>query len=151
MTELLRRTLGGAIEVETVIGGGVWNTLADPAQVESAILNLAINARDAMPEGGRLTVEVTNASLDERYVRDIDGISAGQFVLIAISDSGEGMSAETVQRVFEPFFTTKPDGKGSGLGLSMVYGFVRQSNGHIRIYSEPGQGTTVKHLSAAVA
>jgi PAS domain S-box-containing protein len=144
MTELLRRTLGDAIEVETVIGGGLWNTLADPAQVESAILNLAINARDAMPEVGRLTVEVTNASLDERYVRDIDGISAGQFVLIAISDSGEGMSAETVQRVFEPFFTTKPDGKGSGLGLSMVYGFVRQSNGHIRIYSEPGQGTTVK-------
>ena len=144
MTELLRRTLGEAVEVETVIGGGLWNTLADPAQVESAILNLAINARDAMPGGGRLTVEITNASLDEGYVRDIDGLNAGQFVLIAVSDTGEGMSAETVQKVFEPFFTTKPDGKGSGLGLSMVYGFVRQSNGHVRIYSEPGQGTTVK-------
>ena len=144
MTELLRRTLGDFVEVETVIGGGLWNTLADPAQVESAILNLAINARDAMPGGGRLTVEVSNASLDEAYVRNIEGLSAGQFVLIAVSDTGEGMSAETLQKVFEPFFTTKPDGKGSGLGLSMVYGFVRQSNGHVRIYSEPGHGTTVK-------
>ncbi len=144
MTELLRRTLGEGVQVETVIGGGLWNTLADPAQVESAILNLAINARDAMPGGGRLTVEVTNASLDEAYVRRADGLAAGQYVLIAVSDTGEGMDEATRKRVFEPFFTTKAEGKGSGLGLAMVYGFARQSNGHIQIYSEPGQGTTVK-------
>ena len=144
MAELLRRTLGEAIEVETVIGGGLWNTLADPAQVESAILNLALNARDAMRSGGRLTVEVTNASLDEAYAHEIDGVTPGQYVMIAVSDTGEGMSRETRKRVFEPFFTTKTDGKGSGLGLSMVYGFVRQSNGHVRIYSEVGLGTTVK-------
>lgn len=144
MTELLRRTLGEGVHVETVIGGGLWNTLADPAQVESAILNLAINARDAMPKGGRLTVEVTNASLDEAYARKTDGLAPGQYVLIAVSDTGEGMDEETRKRVFEPFFTTKAEGKGSGLGLAMVYGFARQSNGHIQIYSEVGQGTTVK-------
>ena len=144
MADLLRRTLGEGVQVETVIGGGLWNTLADPAQVESAILNLAINARDAMPEGGRLTVEVTNASLDEDYARRADGVAAGQYVLIAVSDTGQGMSKETRKRVFEPFFTTKAEGKGSGLGLAMVYGFARQSNGHIQIYSETGQGTTVK-------
>ncbi len=144
MAELLRRTLGEGIEVETVIGGGLWNTLADPAQVESAILNLAINARDAMNGEGRLTVEITNASLDEAYARHADGLTPGQYVLIAVSDTGEGMSAETRERAFEPFFTTKADGKGSGLGLSMVYGFARQSGGHVRIYSEPGDGTTVK-------
>ncbi|HEY5106940.1 MAG TPA: CHASE3 domain-containing protein, partial [Caulobacteraceae bacterium] len=144
MADLLRRTLGEGIEVETVVGGGLWNTLADPAQVESAILNLALNARDAMPGGGRLTVEVANAALDEAYTRDAEDVTPGQYVLIAVSDTGEGMSEPTRARVFEPFFTTKADGKGSGLGLSMVYGFVRQSNGHIRIYSEPGHGTTVK-------
>jgi PAS domain S-box-containing protein len=144
MTDLLRRTLGEGVQVETVIGGGLWNTLADPAQVESAVLNLALNARDAMPGGGRLTVEVTNAWLDEAYVRHTDGLAPGQYVLIAVSDTGEGMDEETRKRVFEPFFTTKAEGKGSGLGLAMVYGFARQSNGHIQIYSEPGQGTTVK-------
>jgi PAS domain S-box-containing protein len=144
MADLLRRTLGEGVQVETVIGGGLWNTLADPAQVESAILNLAINARDAMPEGGRLTVEVTNASLDENYARVTDGVAPGQYVLIAVSDTGEGMDEATRKRVFEPFFTTKPEGKGSGLGLAMVYGFARQSGGHIRIYSEAGQGATVK-------
>src|SRR5665213_1500481 len=144
MAEMLRRTLGEGIEIETVIAGGLWNTLADPAQVESAVLNLALNARDAMPGGGRLTVEVTNASLDEAYVRHTDGLAPGQYVLIAVSDTGEGMDEETRKRVFEPFFTTKAEGKGSGLGLAMVYGFARQSNGHIQIYSEPGQGTTVK-------
>ncbi len=144
MAELLRRTLGEAVEVETVIGGGLWNTLADRAQVESALLNLAINARDAMPEGGRLTVELANAALDDRYAtRDLD-ITPGQYVMLAVSDTGLGMSRETIARVFEPFFTTKPEGKGTGLGLSMVYGFVKQSKGHIQIYSEPGQGTTVK-------
>ncbi len=144
MAELLRRTLGEGVEVETVVAGGLWNTIADPAQIESALLNLAINARDAMPEGGRLTVELANAALDDRYAaRDAD-ITPGQYVLLAVSDTGQGMSRETVARVFEPFFTTKAEGKGTGLGLSMVYGFVKQSKGHIQIYSEPGQGTTVK-------
>ncbi len=144
MAEMLRRTLGESIEVETVVAGGLWNTVADPAQIESALLNLAINARDAMPNGGRLTVELANAALDDRYAaRDAD-IAPGQYVMLAVSDTGEGMSRETVARVFEPFFTTKPEGKGTGLGLSMVYGFVKQSRGHIQIYSEPGQGTTVK-------
>jgi PAS domain S-box-containing protein len=144
MADLMRRTLGEAIEVETVIGAGLWNTLVDPAQVESAILNLAINARDAMPTGGRLTIEISNAALDDAYVRDLEDVSPGQYVLIAVSDTGQGMSNETRARVFEPFFSTKPEGKGTGLGLSMVYGFVRQSNGHVQIYSELGQGTTVK-------
>jgi PAS domain S-box-containing protein len=144
MAEMLRRTLGERIEVETVIAGGLWNTLADPAQVESAVLNLAINARDAMPDGGRLTVEITNAVLDEGYAKRDSDIEPGQYVLLAVSDTGQGMDADTLSRVFEPFFTTKGEEKGTGLGLSMVYGFVKQSNGHVQIYSEPGQGTTVK-------
>ena len=144
MADMLRRTLGEGIEVETVIGGGIWNTLADPAQVESAILNLGLNARDAMPDGGRLTIEIVNSSLDEAYVGQAEGVSPGQYVQIVVSDTGKGMSAEARERAFEPFFTTKDDGKGSGLGLSMVYGFVRQSGGHVRIYSEPGHGTTIR-------
>ena len=144
MADLLRRTLGEGIEIETVVTDGLWNTVADPAQVESAVLNLAINARDAMVDGGRLTIEITNATLDEAYTRDIEDLQPGQYVLIAVSDTGEGMTEEVQAKVFEPFFTTKTDGKGTGLGLSMVYGFVRQSNGHVQIYSEPGQGTTVK-------
>jgi PAS domain S-box-containing protein len=144
MADLLRRTLGESIEVETVVAGGLWNTIADPAQVESALLNLALNARDAMPEGGRLTVEITNAALDEAYVSTVSELSAGQYVMLAVTDTGEGMSDEVRARVFEPFFTTKIDGKGTGLGLSMVYGFVKQSRGHIQIYSEPDHGTTVK-------
>ncbi|HUO11215.1 MAG TPA: ATP-binding protein, partial [Caulobacteraceae bacterium] len=144
MTDLLRRTLGEAIEVETVVGADLWNTMADVSQVESALLNLALNARDAMPSGGRLTVEIGNAVLDEAYAKSARDISAGHYVMLAVSDSGEGMSAETVARAFEPFFTTKAEGRGTGLGLSMVYGFVKQSSGHIQIYSEVGQGTTVK-------
>jgi CheY-like chemotaxis protein len=145
MADLLRRTLGEAIEVETVVAGGLWNTIADPAQVESALLNLALNARDAMPSGGRLTIEITNAVLDEAYARSAGvEVAPGQYVLLAVSDTGEGMSGATKARVFEPFFTTKAEGKGTGLGLSMVYGFVKQSNGHIQIYSELGLGTTVK-------
>jgi len=144
MADLLRRTLGESIEVETVVAGGLWNTIADPAQVESALLNLALNARDAMQGGGRLTVEITNASLDEAYAGTAREVTAGQYVMLAVTDTGEGMSEEVRARVFEPFFTTKVDGKGTGLGLSMVYGFVKQSNGHIQIYSEAGHGTTVK-------
>jgi nitrogen-specific signal transduction histidine kinase len=144
MADLLRRTLGEAIEVETVVAGGLWNTIADPAQVESALLNLALNARDAMSSGGRLTVEITNAVLDESYARDARDVTPGQYVMLAVTDTGDGMSEEVRGRVFEPFFTTKVEGRGTGLGLSMVYGFVKQSNGHIQIYSEPGQGTTVK-------
>jgi len=144
MAEMLRRTLGESIETETVIAGGLWNTLADPAQVESAVLNLALNARDAMSGGGRLTIEITNAALDEAYARQDSEIEPGQYVLIAVSDTGHGMDRETLARVFEPFFTTKGEDRGTGLGLSMVYGFVKQSNGHVQIYSEIGQGTTVK-------
>jgi PAS domain S-box-containing protein len=144
MAEMLRRTLGERIEVETVIAGGLWNTLADPAQVESAILNLAINARDAMPTGGRLTVEITNAVLDEAYVKGDPELETGDYVLLSVSDTGHGMDADTIAKVFEPFFTTKGEEKGTGLGLSMVYGFVKQSRGNIQIYSAIGQGTTVK-------
>jgi PAS domain S-box-containing protein len=144
MADLLRRTLGETIEVETVVAGGLWNTIADPAQVESALLNLALNARDAMPGGGRLTVELTNAALDEAYASTAREVTAGQYVMLAVTDTGEGMTDEIRARVFEPFFTTKGDGKGTGLGLSMVYGFVKQSHGHIQIYSELGHGTTVK-------
>lgn len=144
MAEMLRRTLGEGVEVETVIAGGLWNTMADPAQVESAILNLAINARDAMTTGGRLTIEITNAVLDETYAARDPEIEPGQYVLLAVSDTGHGMTRQTMARVFEPFFTTKAEEKGTGLGLSMVYGFVKQSHGHIQIYSEVDQGTTVK-------
>lgn len=144
MTDMLRRTIGEAVEVETVVAGGLWNTIADPAQVESAVLNLAINARDAMPNGGRLTVELTNAVLDEAYARGVEDLQPGQYVMLAVSDTGHGMTPEVRAKVFEPFFSTKAEGKGTGLGLSMVYGFVKQTGGHIQIYSEPGQGTTVK-------
>jgi PAS domain S-box-containing protein len=144
MADLLRRTLGEAIEVRTVVADGLWTTMADPGQVESALLNLALNARDAMPRGGRLTVEIGNAVLDEAYAKTARDVTPGAYVMLAVSDTGEGMSEETQGRVFEPFFTTKAEGKGTGLGLSMVYGFVKQSSGHIQIYSELGQGTTVK-------
>ncbi len=145
MGELLQRTLGEHIAVETVTGAGLWNTLVDPSQVENALLNLAINARDAMAEhGGKLTIEVANTSLDHAYAAAHEEVVAGQYVMLAVSDTGTGMSPEVAARVFEPFFTTKPEGQGTGLGLSQVYGFVKQSSGHIKIYSEPGHGTTVK-------
>jgi signal transduction histidine kinase/FixJ family two-component response regulator len=145
MTDLLQRTLGERIAVEAVVAGGLWNTLADPGQVENAILNLAINARDAMAEhGGRLTIEVANASLDDAYAAQHPAVTAGQYVLLAASDTGTGMSAEVAAQVFEPFFTTKLEGQGTGLGLSQVYGFVKQTSGHIKLYSELGHGTTVK-------
>jgi PAS domain S-box-containing protein len=144
MEELLRRTLGEDIEVETVRSGGLWNVLVDPTQIENALLNLAINARDAMEEGGKLTIEAGNAFLDDNYVHQHADVPAGQYVMLAVTDTGTGMTPEVMEQVFEPFFSTKPVGKGTGLGLSMVYGFVKQSGGHIKIYSELGQGTTVK-------
>ena len=144
MTDLLRRTLGEHIQVECVIGGGLWNTLADPTRVENAVLNLAVNARDAMPEGGKLTIEISNAFLDEDYAAQQPEVMAGQYVMVAVSDTGQGMPPDVAARAFEPFFTTKGEGKGTGLGLSQVYGFVKQSGGHIKIYSEVGEGTTIK-------
>ncbi len=145
MSELLHRSIGETVTVETVLASGLWKTALDPNQLENAILNLAVNARDAMPEGGRLTIETSNAYLDEAYVARAGGeLKSGQYVMVAISDTGTGMSSEVRDKVFEPFFTTKAAGAGSGLGLSMVYGFVKQSGGHIQIYSELGQGTSVK-------
>ena len=144
MTDLIRRTLGEDIEVETVMAGGLWQALVDPGQLESAILNLAINSRDAMPEGGKLTIETANTRLDQAYADNNTEVNAGQYVQLAITDNGFGMPQDVVARAFEPFFTTKEAGKGTGLGLSMVYGFVKQSNGHIKIYSEEGIGTTIK-------
>jgi len=145
MSELLRRTLGETVVLETVLAGGLWRTLADPNQLENAIVNLAVNARDAMPNGGKLTIETANTRLDEGYVEALaEPVPAGQYVLVAVSDTGTGMDKATMEKVFEPFFTTKEAGKGTGLGLSQVYGFVRQSNGHIRIYSELGEGTAIK-------
>jgi PAS domain S-box-containing protein len=144
MDDLLRRALGEAIELETVVAGGLWNTLVDIHQLENVILNLAINARDAMPDGGKLTMELANAMLDDHYVASLPEVPAGQYVMLAVSDTGTGMPPEVVERAFEPFFTTKAEGQGTGLGLSTAYGFVRQTGGHARIYSEVGHGTTVK-------
>ncbi|MGE5149542.1 MAG: ATP-binding protein, partial [Rhodospirillaceae bacterium] len=144
MSELLHRTLGEALRVETVLAAGLWRTHVDPSQLENALLNLAINARDAMPEGGHLTIETSNAHLDDEYAASHPGTTAGQYVMIAVSDSGAGMPKDVAARAFEPFFTTKMAGAGTGLGLPQVYGFVKQSGGHIKIYSELGQGTTVK-------
>lgn len=144
MDEMLRRALGGEIEVETVVAGGLWNSLIDPDQFENAVLNLAINARDAMNGEGRLTIEASNAFLDDDYVRQHDELSAGQYVMIAVTDTGIGIPPQILERVYEPFFTTKAEDKGTGLGLAMVYGFLKQSGGHVKIYSEVGAGTTVK-------
>jgi signal transduction histidine kinase len=144
MGELIRRTLGESIKLEVVRAGGLWNTLCDPHQLESAILNLAINARDAMPGGGRLTIETCNAHLDNAYAARERSVKPGQYVCICVTDTGVGMTADIIEKAFEPFFTTKPIGQGTGLGLSMIYGFAQQSNGYAKIYSEPGKGTTVK-------
>jgi signal transduction histidine kinase/CheY-like chemotaxis protein len=144
MSELLRRTLGEAVAVETVQAGGLWPIFADANQLESALVNLAVNARDAMTGGGKLTIETANALLDETYVRLLEDVQAGQYVLVAVTDTGSGMTKEVLASAFEPFFTTKDIGHGTGLGLSQVYGFVKQSGGHIKIYSELGEGTTVK-------
>ncbi|HVS17928.1 MAG TPA: ATP-binding protein, partial [Planctomycetota bacterium] len=144
MEDMLVRSLGEAVEIQTVVGAGLWNCEVDRAQLENAILNLAINARDAMSAGGRLTIELSNAHLDRDYCERYSELTPGQYVLLAISDDGVGMSREVLEQAFEPFFTTKDVGKGSGLGLSMVYGFAKQSRGHVKLYSELGQGTTVR-------
>jgi signal transduction histidine kinase len=143
MSELLHRTLGESIRIETVLAGGIWRVAADANQVENALINLAVNARDAMPSGGKLTIETANAFLDDAYAR-VNEVKPGQYVVVAVSDTGTGMPKDVLQKAFEPFFTTKDVGKGSGLGLSQVYGFIKQSDGHAKIYSEPGEGTTVK-------
>ncbi len=143
--ELMRRTLGESVVLESVLAGGLWHTFADANQLENALLNLALNARDAMPSGGKVTIETANCDLDETYVRTVaEPVKSGQYVLIAVADTGIGMDQLTLEKAFEPFFTTKDVGKGTGLGLSQVYGFVRQSSGHVKIYSELGAGTTVK-------
>lgn len=144
MHDMLRRTLGENIEIEFRHGAGLWRALVDPSQLEGAVLNLCINARDAMKGGGRLTMETTNAWLDDAHGTPYPDLSPGQYVLVAVSDTGTGIAPEHLARVFEPFFTTKEKGKGTGLGLSMVFGFVKQSRGHVKVYSEVGQGTTVK-------
>ena len=144
ISELISRALGETVQMETILGGGLWLTHVDPVQLENSILNLCVNARDAMPEGGCLTVETANCHLDDRYARLHPGIPAGQYVLIAVTDTGTGMSPDILEKVFDPFFTTKDASKGTGLGLSQVYGFVKQSGGHVKIYSELGQGSTVK-------
>ena len=144
MSDLLHRTLGETIEVETVLAPRLWPVEADPNQLENTIINLAVNARDAMADGGKLTIETQNTHLDEDYAAQHPEVVRGQYVVMCITDSGIGMDATTVARAIEPFFTTKEVGRGTGLGLSMVYGFVKQSGGHLKIYSEPGEGTTVK-------
>ncbi len=143
--ELLRRTLDESVALETVLAGGLWRTHVDANQLENALVNLALNARDAMAGGGKVTIETANCHLDEAYVANLtEPVAVGQYVMVAVADTGAGMDPATLERAFEPFFTTKGVGKGTGLGLSQVYGFVRQSAGHVRIYSELGEGTTVK-------
>jgi signal transduction histidine kinase/CheY-like chemotaxis protein len=144
MDEMLRRTIGEGVEIETIISGGLWNALIDPMQIENAVLNLAINARDAMEGFGKLTIEAGNAYIDDSYARAHDDVVPGQYVVLSVTDTGSGMSEELMAKVFEPFFSTKPEGKGTGLGLSMVYGFVKQTGGHVKLYSEVGHGTTIK-------
>jgi signal transduction histidine kinase/ActR/RegA family two-component response regulator len=164
MSELLRRTIGEHIHVETVLGGGLWHAFADPAQLENALINLAVNARDAMAPsgpgggggGGKLTIETANARLDDLYAQHNAEVRPGQYVMISVSDTGTGMAPDVIERAFDPFFTTKKVGEGTGLGLSQVFGYVRQSGGHVKIYSEPGQGTAIKlylprHHGAAAA
>jgi CheY-like chemotaxis protein len=144
MSEMLRRTIGETLKIETVLAGGIWRTYADAGQLENALLNLCVNARDAMPDGGHLTVETSNTHLDDAYAAVHPEVEPGQYVLIAVTDTGSGMPPEVVERAFDPFYSTKGAGRGTGLGLSQVYGFVKQSGGHVKIYSEPGQGTSVK-------
>ena len=142
--DLIQRAVGEAIEVRSVTAEGLWNTAVDPGQFDNVLLNLAINARDAMAEGGKLTMEVVNAVLDDHYTAALPDVASGQYVEVAVSDTGSGMSKEVMEHAIEPFYSTKPEGRGTGLGLSMAFGFVKQSGGHFRIYSEVGLGTTIK-------
>jgi len=144
MAELLRNVLGESVSMETVLGSGLWPVAVDKNQLETAILNLAVNARDAMPSSGKLTIETSNAFLDESYAEMNLGVATGQHAMLAVSDTGVGMTKEIMARAFDPFFTTKESGRGTGLGLSQVFGFIKQSGGHVKIYSEPGEGTTIK-------
>jgi CheY-like chemotaxis protein len=142
MQDLIQRTVGPAILVEVVGAGSLWPVLVDPSQLENSLLNLSLNSRDAMPNGGRITIETANRWLDERTAAKLD-IPEGQYLSLCVTDNGTGMTPEVIARVFEPFYTTKPIGEGTGLGLSMIYGFAQQSGGQVRIYSEVGKGTTV--------
>jgi PAS domain S-box-containing protein len=144
MEEIFRKAVGEGVAVETVIGTGLWNTLVDPGNLENALLNMAINARDAMEGEGRLIIEAANVVLDSDYATAHETVTRGEYVMVAVTDTGSGMSAKVIEQAFEPFFTTKPEGRGTGLGLSMVYGFVKQSGGHINIESAVGQGSTIK-------
>ena len=144
MSDLLKRTLGETISVENVAGVGAWRIRCDPNQLESAILNLAVNSRDAMPDGGKLTIETANVHVDQAYAASQSDMQAGRYVVISVTDTGSGMTRDVAEKAFEPFFTTKQIGQGTGLGLSQVYGFTKQSGGHTKIYSEPGQGTSIK-------
>lgn len=152
MMSLLARSLGEQVEIVLEMAPGIWPATADPVQLQTALVNLATNARDAMPGGGKLVIQTENAVLDDAYVQQFADLKAGEYVVVAVTDSGHGMAPETVERAFDPFFTTKPVGTGTGLGLSMVFGFVKQSGGHVRIYSEPGLGTTVRlYLPRSIA
>ncbi len=151
MSDVLIRTVGELIKIETVLAAGLWPAFADPSHLDNAIVNLVVNARDAMPHGGRVTIETANAWLDEAYAAQFGDVAPGQYVLLSVSDTGPGIPANVLARVFEPFFTTKDVGKGTGLGLATIHGFVKQSKGHIRIYSELGQGTAVKLYLPRVA
>jgi CheY-like chemotaxis protein len=144
VSDMVRRALGEKIELETVLAGGLWATKIDQHELESAIVNLAVNARDAMPDGGKLTIETANCYLDDAYASENMEVNPGQYVMIAVTDTGQGMPPEVLSQAFDPFFTTKPAGKGTGLGLSQVHGFVKQSGGQVKIYSEPGRGTCIK-------
>ncbi len=144
MSDVLTRTVGESVKIETVLAAGLWPAFADPSHVDNAIVNLVVNARDAMPDGGHVTIETANAWLGEHYVAQFGDVAPGQYVLLSVTDTGLGIPPDILPRVFEPFFTTKDVGKGTGLGLATIHGFVKQSKGHIRIYSEPGHGTTVK-------
>jgi hypothetical protein len=141
--EMLQRSLGENIEIRTAFGDGLWSCLADPAQLESALLNLAVNARDAMPDGGVLTIETANVEVDTLSESPASNLAPGGYVKLSVSDTGTGMAPDVLEHAFEPFFTTKDVGQGSGLGLSMVFGFVRQSGGDVSVQSEPGRGTTI--------
>jgi signal transduction histidine kinase len=144
MSDMLIRSVGEAIKIETVTSAGLWLVFADANQVENSLVNLVVNARDAMPNGGKITIETANVYLDQTYANQFGDIEAGQYVLLSVTDSGAGIAADKIEKIFEPFFTTKAPGKGTGLGLSMIHGFLKQSGGHVRVYSELGHGTTVK-------